>query len=85
LWENEKNDKTDIMLMKNKYGEAPLFRAAAFDQTEIVKYLTQQPARIENDELLLVHRQRDDYQSIVHVAVLGEYFGLLSSLFQVKC
>ena len=38
-----------------------------------------------NDELLLVHRQRNDGQSILHVAVLGENFGLLSSLFQIKC
>jgi ankyrin repeat protein len=79
------NEKKDIMLMKNKFGETPLFRAAAFGQTKIVKYLTHQPAQIVNDELLLVHRQRNDGQSILHVAVLGENFGLLSSLFQIKC
>jgi ankyrin repeat protein len=79
------NEKTDIMLMKNKQGETPLFRAAAFGQTEIVKYLARQPAHIVNDELLLVHRRRNDGQSILHVAVLGENFGLLSSLFQIKC
>ncbi|KAJ6879102.1 hypothetical protein NC652_032608 [Populus alba x Populus x berolinensis] len=63
------NERTDIMLMKNKLGETPLFSAAAFGQTEIVKYLTRQPAHIVNDELLLVHRQRNDGQSILHVAV----------------
>ncbi|KAI5564254.1 hypothetical protein POPTR_014G057950v4 [Populus trichocarpa] len=68
------NEKKDIMLMKNKFGETPLFRAAAFGQTKIVKYLTHQPAQIVNDELLLVHRQRNDGQSILHVAVLGENF-----------
>ncbi|PNT03044.2 hypothetical protein POPTR_014G058100v4 [Populus trichocarpa] len=55
-------------------GETPLFRAAAFGQTEIVKYLARQPAHIVNDELLLVHRQRNDGQSILHVAVVGENF-----------
>ena len=29
-----KNEKTNIMLMKNKQGETPLFRAAACGQTE---------------------------------------------------
>lgn len=68
------NEKKDTMLMENKFGETPLFRAAAFGRTKIVKYLTDQPAQIVNDELLLVHRQRNDGQSILHVAVLGENF-----------
>ena len=84
LVRESENERTDIMLMKNKFGETPLFRAAAFGWTKIVKYLTP-PAQIVNDELLLVHRQRNDEQSILHVAVLGENFGLLSSLFQIKC
>ncbi|KAG5231158.1 ankyrin repeat-containing protein [Salix suchowensis] len=79
-------EETDITLMKNKSGETPFLTAAAFGWSEIVKlkivrYLTKK----QNDELLLDHRQRDDYQSILHVAAPGEYFGLLSSLFRIKC
>lgn len=58
-----------LLEVKNNSGETPLFRAAAFGQTKVVRFLT---LKVED---MGTHRRRDDSTSILHVAVLGKYFG----------
>ncbi|KAK4839457.1 hypothetical protein QYF36_022073 [Acer negundo] len=72
----------------NESGETPLFRAAAFGKTKIVKYLASQQhqvVRTGNGESHLqdIHRQRKDGASILHVAVQGEHFGTALGLLEL--
>ncbi|KAL6273253.1 hypothetical protein ACE6H2_023945 [Prunus campanulata] len=61
-----------LVEIKNHLGETPLYRAAAFGHTKLVQYLaTQVGDDIEQ------HFQREvDRVSILHIAVLGQHFGL---------
>lgn len=60
----------DLLDFKNNRGETPLFRAAAFGRTKMSKYLASK-VEIENK---VIHRRRNDSTSILHIAVLGNYF-----------
>ncbi|KAL5773204.1 hypothetical protein ACOSQ2_013128 [Xanthoceras sorbifolium] len=66
------------LLTKNKYGETPLFTAAAFGSTEVVKYLASQPNQMTGDgkQLIEIHQIRDDGRgtSILYVAIRGQHF-----------
>ncbi|XP_022714613.1 uncharacterized protein LOC111274281 [Durio zibethinus] len=56
---------------RNNLGETPLFRAAEFGKTAMVKFLVQQVEEVGN---LHDHYRRDDGVTILHCAVLGQYF-----------
>ncbi|KAG6778460.1 hypothetical protein POTOM_014795 [Populus tomentosa] len=60
----------DLLQIMNNRGETALFRAAAFGRTKMVRFLC---SKIMNKG---VHRRRHDSTSILHIAVLGKYFGL---------
>ncbi|KAI9198551.1 hypothetical protein LWI28_018034 [Acer negundo] len=66
------------LLIKNIYGETPLFTAAAFGSTEVVKYLASQPNQMTDGgkQLKDIHRIRDDGHgiSILYVAIRGQHF-----------
>uniref|UniRef100_A0A6N2NBJ4 PGG domain-containing protein n=1 Tax=Salix viminalis TaxID=40686 RepID=A0A6N2NBJ4_SALVM len=68
----------DLLNEKNKYGETPLFTAAAFAEAEIVEFLFRSnPEQCVNDEcrLLEIHRQRSgDGLSILSAAIKGQHF-----------
>ncbi|KAK0579635.1 hypothetical protein LWI29_028967 [Acer saccharum] len=42
----------DQLLERNKSGQTPLFKAAAFGSTKVVKYLASQPNQIRNSKML---------------------------------
>nr|XP_048322769.1 uncharacterized protein LOC125418166 isoform X2 [Ziziphus jujuba var. spinosa] len=58
-----------LLNIRNDRGETPLFVAASYGKTEAVKYLYR---RIKEDKK--PHVERKDKTSILHVAILGEYF-----------
>ncbi|WRX27292.1 protein of unknown function DUF3447 - like 10 [Theobroma cacao] len=64
--------RKQILGVRNNLGETPLFRAAEFGNTEMVKYLVQQAEEIGN---LHDHYRRDDGVTILHSAVIGQHFG----------
>ncbi|XP_021805276.1 ankyrin repeat-containing protein ITN1-like [Prunus avium] len=61
-----------LVEIKNHLGETPLYRAAAFGRTDLVQYLANQV----DDDKIEQHFQRKDQVSILHIAVLGQHFGL---------
>ncbi|KAK4857608.1 hypothetical protein QYF36_003407 [Acer negundo] len=67
------------LLERNKSGQTPLFKAAAFGSTKVVKYLASQPYQMTCDnyyeKLQDAHRTKNDGTSILHAAVQGEQFG----------
>ncbi|KAI9161925.1 hypothetical protein LWI28_022055 [Acer negundo] len=75
----------------NEFEETPLFRAAAFGKTKVVKYLASQPDQVveklntDNGKKHLenIHRQRKDGASILHAAVQGEHFGTALELLEL--
>ena len=62
---------------KNNIGETPLFIAAAFGRTEMVKFLVGNVIEDINRESSIMekHRRRKDSTSILHIAILGIHFG----------
>ncbi|KAK1557685.1 hypothetical protein Q3G72_029574 [Acer saccharum] len=68
------------LLERNKSGQTPLFKAAAFGSTKVVKYLASRPNQMittsdNKQQLHNNHRTRKDTTSILHAAVQGEHFG----------
>ncbi|TXG46921.1 hypothetical protein EZV62_026215 [Acer yangbiense] len=71
----------DQLLKQNESGQTPLFKAAAFGSTKVVKYLASQPDQMittgdNKQQLHKNHRTNNDKNSILHAAVLGENFGI---------
>ncbi|KAI9198087.1 hypothetical protein LWI28_009815 [Acer negundo] len=66
------------ILEPNVSGQTPLFKAAAFGSTKVVKYLASRPNQMaeSNTKLRDAHRTKYDGSSILHAAVLGENFGI---------
>ncbi|KAK1556195.1 hypothetical protein Q3G72_000419 [Acer saccharum] len=69
------------LLERNKSGQTPLFKAAAFGSTKVVKYLASRPNQMittsdNKQQLHNNHRTRKDTTSILHAAVQGEHFGI---------
>ncbi|KAK0579563.1 hypothetical protein LWI29_028004 [Acer saccharum] len=70
------------LLERNKSGQTPLFKAAAFGSTKVVKYLASRPNQMMTtsdnykQQLDDNHRTKKDTTSILHAAVLGEHFGI---------
>ncbi|GMN36415.1 hypothetical protein TIFTF001_006014 [Ficus carica] len=59
--------------VRNALGETPLFRAAAFGMTEMVKYLAAEVGRVQGHDME-VQRVRYDGISILHIAIIGQHF-----------
>ncbi|KAL5773230.1 hypothetical protein ACOSQ2_013154 [Xanthoceras sorbifolium] len=86
----ELNDELLLHETTNDNGETPLFSAAAFGNTKIVKFLAQRNGqRIKSDDGITVvqlrdiHRKRKDGASILHAAVQGNNFGTALELLKM--
>ncbi|KAK1556666.1 hypothetical protein Q3G72_009778 [Acer saccharum] len=75
------------LLKGNESGQTPLFKAAAFGSTKVVKYLASQPnqtiASHGYKKLQDAHRTKYDGCSILQAAVLGENFGTALELLKM--
>ncbi|EEF35984.1 conserved hypothetical protein [Ricinus communis] len=75
-----------LLEIKNKLGETPIYRAAAFGMTEMVKFLAGEVMK-DTEVVVRTHRQkgpfmsihglRNDATSILHISVHAEHFGSL--------
>ncbi|XVF27960.1 hypothetical protein REPUB_Repub14bG0154100 [Reevesia pubescens] len=63
--------RKQILGDRNNLGETPLFRAAEFGKTAMVKYLVQHVEEVGN---LHDHYRRDDGVTILHSAVISQNF-----------
>ncbi|KAL5773218.1 hypothetical protein ACOSQ2_013142 [Xanthoceras sorbifolium] len=52
--------KAEQLLKRNRSGQTPLFKAASFGSTKVVRYLASQPGRTTNTKLEDAHRTRND-------------------------
>ncbi|KAI9197639.1 hypothetical protein LWI28_001950 [Acer negundo] len=78
----------ELLDMKNDSGETPLFRAAAYGNTNIVKYLiSRQGQRVlsfkHKVQLKGIHRSNKDGDSILRVAIQGKHFGTALELLKL--
>jgi ankyrin repeat protein len=65
-----------LLQMRNKLGETPVYRAAALGKTSLVKYFVE-----ELDVELRDHFHRiSDKMSILHTAVIDQFFGFSLTL-----
>ncbi|KAK1570697.1 hypothetical protein Q3G72_005872 [Acer saccharum] len=76
------------LLERNKSGQTPLFKAAAFGSTKVVKYLASRPNQMTRSDdghkkLQDAHRTKNDETSILHAAVRGEHFGTALELLKL--
>ena len=72
----------ELLKERNQLGETPLYRAAALGQTKMAKFF----AKKIGDSNLSYHFRRNDQVSILHIAVIGQHFGLsLSLIFKIYC
>ncbi|KAK2644627.1 hypothetical protein Ddye_019822 [Dipteronia dyeriana] len=74
------------LLERNKSGQTPLFKAAAFGSTKVVKYLASEPNQMtcgNYKKLQGAHRTKNDGTSILHAAVRGEHFGTALELLKL--
>ena len=60
----------DLLKAANKLGETPIYRAVAHGQTKMAKYLATKVGDLST------HFRRGDDMSILHIAVIGQRFGL---------
>ncbi|KAK8349962.1 hypothetical protein V6Z12_A06G177200 [Gossypium hirsutum] len=68
-------EREEILADRNKLGETPLFRAVEYGNMSMVKYLAIQIEGMGGN--LHKHYTRDhDGLSILHIAVIGQHFGL---------
>ena len=74
--ETEETEYEPLLYVRNILGENPVYRAAALGNTNLLKYFVED---LEIDLRQHFHRIGDN-MSILHTAVIGQYFGL--SLFQ---
>ena len=66
----------NLLVKTNSRGETPIFRAAHFGKTEMFKLLANELERkFPNASDVLPHLQRNDKTTILHTAVLAEFFG----------
>ena len=70
---NGKEQLQELLDDGNYLGETPVYRAAAHGHTKMAKFLVE---NVAEDRLQTLHFQRDDRVSILHIAVIGQYFGL---------
>ena len=72
-----------ILGAKNDLGETPVYRAAAHGHTKMAKFLLDEyvadksSAKVKTNVAdISLHFQRKDSVSILHIAVIGQHFGL---------
>ncbi|KAL5773224.1 hypothetical protein ACOSQ2_013148 [Xanthoceras sorbifolium] len=80
--------KAEQLLKWNRSGQTPLFKAASFGSTKVVRYLASQPGQTTRDEnnntkLADAHRIRNDGISILHAAVRREHFATAVELLKL--
>ncbi|KAE7995336.1 hypothetical protein FH972_000145 [Carpinus fangiana] len=67
----------NLLVKTNRRGETPIFRAAHFGKTEMFRLLANELERkFPNASDVLPHLQRKDKTTILHTAVLAEFFDL---------
>ncbi|KAK0593429.1 hypothetical protein LWI29_036495 [Acer saccharum] len=73
-------DTQEQLVKRNKLGQTPLFKAASFGTTKVVKYLASRPYQMitydNKQQLRDEHRTRNNGTSILHAAVRGDHFGI---------
>nr|POE99674.1 hypothetical protein CFP56_19003 [Quercus suber] len=60
----------DLLKAENNLGETPIYRAVAHGQTKMAKYLATKVKDLSS------HFRRKDKMTILHIAVIGQHFGL---------
>ncbi|KAF5186652.1 Ankyrin repeat-containing protein [Thalictrum thalictroides] len=65
--------RPDLLTMRNKNDESPLFRAVHFGSEKMFKDLADRVDQLPHPE---VHRRRADGVNILHIAILNEFFDL---------
>lgn len=73
----ENEERMDLMRLKNKRGETPLFQAAINWQKQAFAYL----GHISRDTVVLADLVRDDGDSILHCAIEREFFGKTACIY----
>lgn len=68
----------NLLSVQSESGETALFRAAAFGRTKFIKYLA---SKIKGD-VGPPHLRRKDDTPILHIAILGRFFGYSFFLFK---
>lgn len=63
------NENEKKLLIRNKLGETPLYRAAALGQTKMLKYFDYKVGFSRS------HFHRKDDITVLHIAVFGQHFG----------
>ncbi|KAK1571157.1 hypothetical protein Q3G72_012769 [Acer saccharum] len=81
-------ENKELLRLENASGETPLFRAAAYGNTEIVKFLAYQGSQIvtnfqKKKQLNHNHRKRNDDKSILRIAIAGKHFGTALELLKL--
>ena len=69
--------KQSLLELGNDLGETPIYRAAKYGKLKILKKMANYVVDMEK------HFQRKDGTSILHIAIIGQYFGesfVISSL-----
>ena len=61
----------ELLMDENNLGETPIYRAVALGQTKMAKYLATKVGDLSSH-----FRRRKDKMSILHIAVIGQHFGL---------
>ena len=77
--ERETRQYEKLLDMRNNVGETPVYRAAAHGKTDLLKYFVED----FNTDLTQHFRRTGDNMSILHTAVIDQYFGLSLSLFSL--
>ena len=65
----------ELIECRNMDGETPLFLAALHGRKEAFYTLRQKWIDIKKEDVSIQHYKRNDGNSILHVTILGEYFG----------
>ena len=72
---NGKEQLQKLLDAGNDLGETPVYRAAAHGHTKMAKFLLDEYEKTNVADISL-HFQRNDRVSILHIAVIGQHFGL---------
>ncbi|KAK4857462.1 hypothetical protein QYF36_001074 [Acer negundo] len=81
------NDK-ELLVKENDSKETPLFRAAAFGETKIVKFLASFEGQIVTSDdgtkqLIDIHRKNKNGETVLFAAVQGQHFGTALELLKI--
>ncbi|KAB2637558.1 hypothetical protein D8674_028092 [Pyrus ussuriensis x Pyrus communis] len=71
---DEENDTRPLLWTRNKLGETPLYRTAAFGHTKLVKFYCDKLKAESPDNLIEKQFKRSDKISILHIAVIAQHF-----------